>query len=109
MTGPSSEQLTGSMGTKVSIFLSILQAGASLLANPALGLKGTGQIVALIGYAGTLVRDIAVGADQLREVNRLIGTLIQEHRAPTDAEWARWEGMVGATQVVWARVGASLE
>lgn len=92
MTGPSVE-------SKVAIFVEILSGAAALLGNPNLGIAGAGKVVALIGYAGNIVRDIAQGADKLHAVNDQIKRVVSEDRVPNDAEWLALDNRLDALDV----------
>lgn len=97
MTGP------GVSETKVSVYLSILQAAAALLGNPALGVSGAARIIGLVGLASSLIRGVAQGSDELHRINSLIQQLKSEKRAPTEAEWAAFQVDIEAIDASAAR------
>lgn len=93
---------------KLGLLQLILQGGATLLANPILGIKGAGQVVALIQYAGSLFRDIAAGAAELRQINEQIKMLVTENRAPSEAEWGAWESRLTGVDARFSRIAGTL-
>jgi hypothetical protein len=104
MTAPQ----TGPFGSKIATYLQILELGGAILSNPALGLTGAGQIVALIGYAGSLVRDIAVGAGALQDVASWMKRMVAENRGPTDQEWQQLAQSRAGRNLGWDDVRAGL-
>lgn len=93
---------------KVAVYLSILDGAAILLANPLLGIQEVGRVTALIGFAGTLIRNIAIGADELKVVNDEIRMLISQGRGPSEEEWNRWKQRLYAVDARIDSIASSL-
>lgn len=92
------------MNPKIEAFLAVLSTAVKILQNPVLGLKDAGRISILLEYGGSLLRDAAVGQEELEDLDALIRRIADENRAPTDAEWAEWESRLSAVDDRFARL-----